>query len=71
MEDWIDLGKVKGFLKQSSGTIRFYQLFMKIIDGVKYYKFDNEHVKVLDKEEKLSGGFAYNAVSASYYIYIV
>ena len=70
MEDWIDLGNVHGWRKQNN-TVYSYQLFMKIIDGVKYFKFNGEHVKVLDKEEKLSGGFSYNAVSASYYIYIV
>ena len=70
MEDWIELGNVHG-LKKQNNTVYSNPLLMKIIDGVKYYKFYGEHVKVLDKEEKLSGGFSYNAVSASYYIYIV
>lgn len=71
MEEWIDLGKVNTETKDTSRKSSLGPLFMKIIEGEKYYKVFGEHVKVLDKELKTSSGFAYNAVSASYYIYIV
>lgn len=71
MEEWIDLGHVKTEMRSTSRTTCCYPLYMRIIDGEKYYKVDGEHVKVLDKELRTPHGFAYNAVSPSYYIYIV
>ena len=69
MEDWIDLGKVNAKRKDGKGNYS-HNLYMKIIDGEKYYKVNGEHVKVLDKMES-SVGFTYNAISPSYLIYIV
>lgn len=71
MEEWIDLGQVNTDYRGTPQRTCHYTLYMRIIDGEKYYKVDGEHVKVMDKELRTTHGFAYNAVSPSYYIYIV
>ncbi len=65
------MGQVNTELRNTSRTCSRYPLYMRIIDGEKYYKVNGEHVKVMDKELRTTHGFAYNAVSPSYYIYIV
>lgn len=40
-------------------------LYVKIIENVKFYKINGEHMRLLENTEYVNG-FGYNAVSASY-----
>ena len=44
-------------------------LYVKIIDGEKFYKVNGEHVRMLTNTEYVNG-FGYNAVTASYRLYL-
>lgn len=44
-------------------------LYVKIINGERFYKVNGEHIRMLSGVEYVNG-FAYNAVSASYRLYL-
>ena len=44
-------------------------LYVKIIEGERFYKVNGEHIRTLNATEYVNG-FGYNAVSASYRLYL-
>jgi len=44
-------------------------LYVKIIEGERFYKVNGEHVRMLSSTEYVNG-FGYNAVTASYRLYL-
>jgi len=50
-------------------TIISLTLYVKLIDGERFYKINGEHVRMLPGVEYVNG-FGYNAVSASYRLYL-
>jgi hypothetical protein len=44
-------------------------LYVKIIEGDKFYKVNGEHVRMLANTEYVNG-FGYNAVTASYRLFL-
>lgn len=66
--DWHNLADIL-VQRKKDNSITNLALYLKVIEGEKYYKVNGEHVKMLNHEE-LNQGFVYNATSASYNIYI-
>lgn len=44
-------------------------LYVKIIEGERFYKVNGEHVRMLSRTEYVNG-FGYNAVTASYRLFL-
>lgn len=66
--EWHNLADIIVQRKEDDSLVSL-ALYLKVIEGEKYYKVNGEHVKMLCQNECKSG-FIYNAESASYRINI-
>lgn len=64
MPEWHNIADVS-VQRTCDNTIVSLPLYVKIINGDKFYKVNGEHVRMLSSTEYVNG-FGYNAVTASY-----
>ncbi len=71
--DWQIIGKIKLIAKKYSGVkTKYSDLHVRIIDGHKFYKVEDEHVTLLDKPRHTPGfgNYEYNAFTSKYNLFI-
>lgn len=66
--EWHNLADIVVQRKEDNTLVNL-ALYLKIIEGEKYYKVNGEHVRLLMQEET-NEGFVYNATTASYRVFI-
>jgi len=71
--EWQGIGKIRLLAKRGpSEKNNFANLYVRIIDGQKYYKVEDEHVTLLDKPRHTPGfgSYEYNAFTSKYNLFI-
>lgn len=66
--EWHNIAEVS-VLRICDNSIVSCALFVKIIEKERFYKVNNEHLRLLPATEYING-FGYNAVSASYRVLV-
>lgn len=68
MPEWHNIADVS-VQRICDNSIINQTLYVKIIDGERFYKVNGEHVRMLVGTEYVNG-FGYNAVTASYRLFL-
>ena len=68
MPEWHNIADVS-VQRICDNSIVSLTLYVKIIEGERFYKVNGEHVRMLTGTEYVSG-FGYNAVTASYRLFL-
>ena len=68
MPEWHNIADVS-VQRICDNSIVSQTLYVKIIDGERFYKVNGEHVRQLPYTEYVNG-FGYNAVTSSYRLYL-
>ena len=68
MPEWHNIADVS-VQRICDNSIVSQTLYVKIIDGERFYKVNGEHVRMLTGTEYVNG-FGYNAVTASYRLFL-
>lgn len=68
-QQWYCLGQIQVRCKVG-GYINNHYLFYTVIDGEKFYRVNDERVRMLSQRHITASGDDYNAETASYYLNI-
>jgi hypothetical protein len=68
ISEWHDIADV-AVQRICDNSIINLTLYVKLINGEKFYKVNGEHVRMIQEIEYVNG-FGYNAVTASYRLYL-
>lgn len=66
--EWHNLADIN-VQRVCDNSIVAFTLYMKIIEGERFYKVNGEHVRLLPNTEYVNG-FGYNAVTSSYRLFL-